>query len=197
MGLAMTGTLVFLGLLALGAAAIVRSYRRLKKLYGEAQAKYNAEAFTEIVEPGPDERYELVTRLAPEIVSKKGVKAIGVRTSSRGVAIHHINQNGTFSAKGPYFVSRYSYNWRRTGVTHLVKVLRGKSRWGFAPDHYNQTGVIVEKGVAIVEYNTHRHGRLDIWDFAEKIGKAQQGAPADAPALRAGVPSPASRARRG
>jgi hypothetical protein len=177
----MTGTLVLLGLLALVAAAILRSYRRLKRLHGAAQAAYNAEAFKEVVEAGPDARYDLVTRLASELERKKGVKAIAVRTSSYGVAIHHINQNGSFSAKGPYFVSRYSHNWRRTGATHLVKVLRGKGRWGFAPDHYNQTGVILEKGAAIVEYNTQQHGQLDIWDFAERFGKAQQGAPADGP----------------
>lgn len=181
LGLAMTGTLVFLGLLALVAAAILRSYRRVKRLYGAAQAAYNAEAFKEIVEAGADARFELVTRLASELESKKGVKAIAVRTSSYGAAIHHINQNGSFSAKGPYFVSRYSNNWRCTGATHLVKVLRGKGRWGFAPDHYNQTGVVLEKGVAIVEYNTEQHDQLDIWDFAERFGNAQLGASAGGP----------------
>ncbi len=59
-----------------------------------------------------------VTRLAAEVESKKGQKAILVQTLERGTAVHHINQNGTSSAKDPYFVSWRSGNWRHTGRTH-------------------------------------------------------------------------------
>jgi len=156
-----------------GIAAVVGyniySYRRLKSQFGEALVAYNAGAFIELVELHPDERVTYVTRLAPEIESKKGVKAVSMAPIGGGLAIHHINKNGTFSKKGPYFV-RWGHpsNWRSTGSTHLVKVIRGKGGNGFPPDHYKQTGIIREKGVAILEYGTKRYRALSLREFADR-----------------------------
>jgi hypothetical protein len=160
--------LVIAGVVAYGILAYKRSTQRLTVLYGEELRAYNAAAFTEIVEDSPDEHFSYVTRLAREVESKRNQRAIPVQTLERGTAIHHINQNGTFSAKGPYFISWRSGHWRETGRVHLVKVLRGKGSWGVAPDHYNQRGVIKEKGVLILEYNTERYPPLDIRDFARR-----------------------------
>jgi hypothetical protein len=118
----------------------VRNTRRLTTLYGEELHAYNTTAFKEVTEDSPEEHFIYVTKLATEVASTRGQKAILVGTSENGTAIHHINQDGTFSAKGPYFISWRSGNWHRTGKTHLVKVLRGKGSWGMAPDHYNQGG---------------------------------------------------------
>jgi hypothetical protein len=149
-----------------------RNTRRLTTLYGEELHAYNAAAFTEITEDSPEEHFSYVTKLAAEVESTKGQKAIVVRTSEYGTAVHHINQNGTFSAKGPYFVSWRSGNWHGTGKTHLVKILPGKGSWGVAPDHYNQRGIISERGVAILEYNTAKYPPLNVRDFADQ--KARQ-----------------------
>ena len=144
---------------------------QLMNQYGEKLRAYNAGAFKEIVQDSGDPHYEIVTRLAVEMQSSKGQKAILIKTN--GAAIHHINQNGTFAAKGPYFISGYTRNWNRTGVVHLVKVMRGKGGRGFPPDHYNQTGAISERGIEIVEYNTRRYPPMDIREFVDKKIKPQ------------------------
>jgi hypothetical protein len=169
-----------LWLLALGASVIgYRIYlqKRLEDRYGDALVSYNAGAFKEILEPSLDERFLYVTKLAAEVESANGVKAIHLATEDRRLAIHQINKNGTFSTKGPYFVaSSCPSNWRPTGATHLVKVLRAREG-GFAPDHYDQSGIIREKGVAVLEYNTYRYRPLTIREFASQqtrtaVGKA-------------------------
>jgi hypothetical protein len=168
---------LWLGLLIGGAAVAAtvayygRDTDRLMERYGDAFRAYNSAAFTPIVDPSPHEHMEYVTRLAAELISKKGQRAIAVMPREPGNAIHHVNQDGTFSAKGPYFVSWRSGNWRRTGSTHLVKVLRGKGSWGFKPDHYKQTGLIREKGVAILEYATTRYAPVSIREFVARQGK--------------------------
>ncbi len=91
-----------------------------------------------------------------------------------GLALYHINKNGTFSAKGPYYVSPYSLSWRLSGRTHLIRVLRDKKGWGFQPDHYNQTGVISEKGVAVLEYDTDKYFPSGLYDFVEMQQRAKQ-----------------------
>lgn len=173
------GAWVVFALIAAALSYWLVSYLRLRKRFGAALVAYNAGAFVDVIEPAADERFVYVTRLAREIESKKGVLAIVVPTQSSGMALHHINKNGTFSTKGPYYVSRHSHNWRVTGKTHLVKVLRGKRGWGFKPDHYNQTGTISEKGVAILEYNTDKYFPLGLYDFVELQHRTQQNTPSD------------------
>jgi hypothetical protein len=142
---------------AIGIGVYRLNTNRLMARYGDAFVAYNGAAFTPVVEPSPQEHFEYVTRLAREIISKKGQRAISVIPLGTGTAIHHINQDGTFSAKGPYFISWRSANWRLTKTTHLVRVFRGKGGWGFKPDHYKQTGIIREKGIAILEYATTKY----------------------------------------
>jgi hypothetical protein len=163
--------LVFGGGAAFGIAVYRINTRRLMARYGDALRAYNSTAFTPVIEPSSDEHFELVIRLAPELKSKKGQCAISVVTQGNGTAIHHINQNGTFSAKGPYFISWRSGNWRPTMTTHLIKVFRGKGSWGFKPDHYNQDGIIREKGVAVLEYATAKYSPVTIRQFAERISR--------------------------
>lgn len=152
-----------------GVAAGILQYqlntRRFLARYGDDFREYNNAAFRETVEPCADEHFTFVTRLADEFESKKGQRAIFVQTLGEGSAIQHINQNGTFSARGPYFISWRTSNWRRTGRRHLVKVQRGRGGWGFKLDHYNQKGVIRERGVAILEYATTRYPPVNIRDF--------------------------------
>jgi hypothetical protein len=159
---------VFGGGAALGIAVYRINTRRLMARYGDALRAYNGAAFSPVVESSPDEHFEFVTRLAPELKSKKGQGAVSVLTLGNGTAIHHINQNGTFSAKGPYFISWRSSHWQLTKTTHLVRVLRGKGGWGFKPDHYKQDGIIREKGVAILEYATAKYSPVTIREFAER-----------------------------
>lgn len=149
-------------------------YRRyLLSKYGKALEEYNSNAFKDIMEATEDKRFNFVTRLASEVESKKGIKAIFVR-STQGCAIHHINKNGTFSARGPYFVSRSHPNWRVTGRKLLVKVVRGNNGRGFRPDHYDQTGIIEEMGVEILEYDTKKHYCIGIHEFAERCRAEQR-----------------------
>jgi hypothetical protein len=46
--------------------------------------------------------------------------------------------------------------------------MRGKGGWGFKPDHYKQTGIIRERGIAILEYATAKHAPLSIREFAAR-----------------------------
>jgi hypothetical protein len=163
--------LVFGGGAAFGIAIYRINTRRLKARYGDALRAYNAAAFTPVVEQSPEEQFDYVTRLAPEIKSKKGQCAISVMTQDNGTAIHHIDQTGAFSAKGPYFISWRSGNWQPTKTTHLVKVLRGKGGWGFKPDHPKQDGVIRERGVSVLEYATKKYAPLTIRQFAERTSR--------------------------
>jgi hypothetical protein len=155
---------------SVGAGIVIHrlNTRRLMARYGEAFCAYNNAAFAPIVEPSPQEHFEHVTRLASEIISENGQRAIYVQPLGTGVAIHHINKDGTFSAKGPYFISWRTRNWRLTTTTHLVKVMRGQGGWGFKPDHYKQTGIIRERGIAILEYATAKHAPLSIREFAAR-----------------------------
>ena len=164
----MIAALFIVGIAAAAVGLRIFSNKKLRVRYGEAHAAYNAAAFSEILEPCADDRFLYVTRLAEEIESTKGVKALAVATFERGLAIHQIHKDGTFAKKGPYFIRWNSRNWRRTGVVHLVKVFRGTRGFGFAPDHYNQRGVIREKGVAILEYNTCRYRPLTLREFASQ-----------------------------
>lgn len=162
------------GGVALGIVVYRLNTRRLTLRYGDAFRSYNNAAFSPVIEPSPDEHFVYVTRLASEITSKKGQRAISVQTLGSGPAIQHINQNGTFSARGPYFISWRSGNWQATGATHLVKLLRGKGGWGFKPDHYKQDGIIREKGIAILEYETKKYPPISIREFAEHQARLMQ-----------------------
>jgi hypothetical protein len=75
---------------------------------------------------------------------------------------------GTFSAKGPYFIS-----WRSGNGSHEDKAPRQspsrERQLGFKPDHYNQDGVIREKGVAVIEYATKKCAPVTIRQFAERL----------------------------
>ncbi len=166
-----TNWLILLAVLVIVPLVILnyrRNTRRLLAQHGEQFRNYNDKAFRETIEPSPDERFQYVTRLAQELQSGKGQRAVPVGTLG-GFAIHHVNQDGSFSARGPYFISTRSRNWRSTGQTHLIKTVRGKGGNGFKPDHYKQDGIIREKGVQIVEYATKRHPPVDIRDFARLI----------------------------
>src|SRR5450631_1913997 len=100
------GWLLLGGGVACGVAVYRINTRRLMERYGDAFRAYNSAAFTPVIEdPKPEERFYFVTRLAPELQSRKGQRAVSMLTQDGGSAIHHINQNGTFSAKGPYFIS--------------------------------------------------------------------------------------------
>jgi hypothetical protein len=156
---------------AFGIAVYRINTRRLMARYGDALRAYNSAAFTTVVEPSPDEHFEFVTRLAPELKSKQGQCAISVMTQGNGTAIHHTNQNGTFSTKGPYFISWRPGNWQPTKTMHLVKVLRGKGGWGFKPDHPKQDGIIREKGLAVIEYATAKYSPVTTRQFAERISR--------------------------
>jgi hypothetical protein len=176
-GVMTTSWTVLLAALIVVLAVVInykRNTRRLLALYGEQFRNYNEKAFVESIEPSPDERFQYVIRLAAELQSAKGQRAVSVRIGGAGFAIHHINQNGTFSAKGPYFVSMYTRNWRSTGQTHLIKTVRGKGGYGFKPDHYKQDGVIREKGVQILEHGTQRYPPIDIRDFARIMERRRE-----------------------
>jgi hypothetical protein len=158
-------TVIALPVIALGIGVACLLRRRMHlRVYGDAWRRFNAGAFREIVEPSPDERYCFVTRLAAELTTSKGQCGVSMR-SDGGWAIHHVNKNGTFSKRGPYYVSSYRGTWRATGRNLLVKTVRGNKAWGFRPDHYKQNGIIYEKGVAVLEYATHRYAPVSLGDF--------------------------------
>jgi len=152
----MVGSIV----LALGAVGFWLNGRRRQARYGRAFHAYNEEAFVPIVEPAPDKNFLYVTRLAHEFKNEVGQRAISVAIVGSGMAVHHINHDGTFTTQGPYFIAWRSRYWHSTGAKHIVKTIRGKEGWGFKPDHPNQDGTIREKGIAILEYYTQRHSPI-------------------------------------
>lgn len=144
-----------------------RKHQLLQKL-GPAFERYNSGAYRPIRRPSEDKNFETVDRLARELQSRNGQLGIAVESGGRGAALHQINKNGTFSSRGPYFVSRQATNWHLTGRTHLVRCVRGYRGWGFESSNPNQAGgVITERGVAVLEYDTKKYSPVDIWDFAE------------------------------
>ena len=168
--------LLFIALVCCLAIGRSQHLKRLQEQYGKEWEAYNAGAFRErVVEEG--EKYDRVMRLADELESSHGQKAVRMSTGSSdgGIAIHHINKNGTFSARGPYFISRQSWNWKHTGRTHLILTRRGKkgegwfaSSSGFVPDHYNQKdGYIAEAGLSVAEYATTKYRPISIEEFVE------------------------------
>jgi len=150
--------------LVVAALAVLRRRGHLHA-YGEAWRRYNAGAFRETVEPSPDERFSIVTRLADELSTRNGQCAVSMRGDG-GWAIQHINKTGTFSQRGPYYISQYRGTWRPTGRRLLIKNLRGRKGFGFRPDHYNQSsGLIWEKGLNVLEYGTDRYAPVTLGDF--------------------------------
>jgi hypothetical protein len=138
--------------------------RRLMATLGADFARYNEGAFKEVCVDSNDPRYWMVDRLGNEVRSKAGQLAVPV--AADGAALHHINQNGTFSKKGPYYIPRQTSNWRPTGQRHLIRTFRGKSNWGFQSSNPGQGAGIREMGIAILEYNTKRYPPVDIWDYS-------------------------------
>jgi hypothetical protein len=138
--------------------------RRLMAALGADFAKYNEGAFKETRVDSSDPRYWMIERLALEFRSKAGQLAVSV--AADGAALHHINQNGTFSKKGPYYVSRRTRNWRATGRSHLIRTFRGKGSWGFQSSNPGQGAGIHEMGIAVLEYDTKRYPPVDIWDYS-------------------------------
>ena len=126
-------------------------------------AKYNEGAFREVRTDSTDPRFWTIERLAMEVASKSGQLAVAV--TADGTALHHINRNGTFSKKGPYYVSRQTRHWRPTGRRHLIRTQRGKGGWGFQSSNPGQGAGIHEMGVAVLEYDTKRYPPVTIWDY--------------------------------
>jgi hypothetical protein len=143
------------------------SHRRNLRIHGEAWRRYNTGAFRPITEPSPDERFEYVTRLADELTTPKGQRAVSMK-GDQGWAIQHINKNGTFAKRGPYYVSMYRGTWRPTGRRLLIRTLRGKrGGHGFKADHYDQQGIVYERGEAVLEYDTQRYPEVSLSDFVQ------------------------------
>lgn len=138
--------------------------RRLMAEIGADFAAYNAAAYKTQFRPADDDRFTVVERLASEMQSKAGQLAVLVE--SQGRALHHINKDGTFSKKGPYFVSRHTHNWKVTGRKHLIRSIVGKGSWGFESSNPGQRGGgIRERGIAVLEYDTPRYPPVDIWGY--------------------------------
>jgi hypothetical protein len=153
--------------LAVGAiitVLVVASRRERLRAYGDAWRQYNAGAFHTTVEASHDERFEIVTRLADELTTGKGQLAVSMK-GDRGWALHHVNKNGTFAKRGPYYVSMYRGTWQPTGRKLLIRTLRGKKRFGFHPEHYLQRGIVYEKGLAVLEYGTQRYPPMSLGEF--------------------------------
>lgn len=52
--------------------------------------------------------------------------------------IYEINKSGMFSSRAPYYISKYSDNWHRTGKIHLSKTLYSKKyHYGFKTSNKN------------------------------------------------------------
>lgn len=146
--------------------------RRLMATLGADFAKYTEGAFKEVCVDSEDPKFWRVERLASEVRSKTGQLAVAV--AADGVAFHHINQNGTFSKKGPYYVSRQTNRWLPTGRRHLIRTYRGKKGWGFQSSNPGQGAGIREMGIAVLEYDTKRYPPVDIWDYSTIHTKQHQ-----------------------
>jgi hypothetical protein len=148
-------------------------WRRMRKRYllrrfGPDFEEYNRTAFRKRVVPSGDPRIEVLERLAAELCSRRGQLAIEVKVQGYGMALHHINKDGTFSARGPYFVSIHSRNWTPSKRVHLVRCIRARGGGGFRSSNPTQTnGLIAERGDAIIEYDTKKHPPVDIWAYAQ------------------------------
>lgn len=157
------------GIVILIIAVIYYSYQLrqnfLYKKYGKYLKLYNKNAFNTIKEDETKDSLILI-RLADEIESSGGKKGVAMLSYDRygGTPIHEINNNGTFSARSPYFISRNNISWKRTGKRHLVKTLVSKNFYGFKTSNQHP-GVTKEIGLAILEYNTNKYPPITLSDF--------------------------------
>ena len=154
-----------------GGFLMYRQKQSLLKIYSLQWIEYNKYAHVTTRYPyEQNSDYEVVVKMAREVVTSKGQLAVIVRCN-RGLAIQHINVNGNFSKKGPYFISRGSGNWNLTGRNHIIKVLSSKWLANIKSSNPYQDEGILETGLSIVEFDTKEYFKLDIYDFVKLIEK--------------------------
>jgi hypothetical protein len=137
----------------------------LSERYASILSKYNDNAFRTSSEDKDDGSCVCI-RLADEMVSSGGKRAVSMQRPDRysGVPLHEINQNGTFSSRQPYFISKYSHKWNRSGKRHVIQTLRSKTNSLFKTS--NQTpGAIQEIGMKILEYDTYKFPPITLNDM--------------------------------
>jgi hypothetical protein len=134
---------------------------RAAKRLGDEYDRYAAGAFKPI-DRILDNGSSVIIRVAPEVVSKSGRRALLLDAPKqwdgrpRSTVVHEFNKNGTFSARGPYFISWYRGNWTQTGRKHLVEIMRAPKGRGFTASNAGG-GSIPEIALRVVEWNTDKY----------------------------------------
>jgi hypothetical protein len=158
-------------ILALAIRDAVAALRRRRR-YGAAWQAYNAAAFQPQTGPPNERNARLVTRIATEMVSTKGRRAIAVwHGGTRGLAVHEINSDGSFSAREPYFVKLRPCLWTDTGRQHLVEMVHPASP---IPTSNPGGGFVKERGSRVIEWDTTRYSPMTLREF-EQMQTQQSG----------------------
>jgi hypothetical protein len=163
----MSGYFITAAFCAIFAVAFIRDLLRLfrrRRIYGADWRAYNAGAFHAQVSSADSRNLKKVTRVASEVVSNHGRRAIVVEHSGgRGIAVHELNNAGQFSKRGPYFVKLRPTIWSDSGRTHLVELLRPPG--GFRASN-PQGGTVLERGHRILEWDTKHYTPVSLTAFA-------------------------------
>jgi hypothetical protein len=135
--------------------------RRDRAQYGADWEAYNLAAFTpQVVRGAASGAPQIRRRVGVELRSTGGRVAVRMASAS-GIVVHEFNRDGSFSARGPYFVKLRPCVWGETGERHLVDV-----QLGLVYTSNPNGGEAKERGIQIVELATPRHAPVPLRDYA-------------------------------
>lgn len=171
-------TIAFVALVSFAALhTYVLTPARWRKQYGSDWQSYNAEAFhPQRISSDNPHRYSL-HRVAEELQSDSGRLAVSLHHGQgSGIVVHELNRDGTFSARGPYFIKRSPCIWAPTGRHHIVEVEVFTA--GFKTTNPSG-GRSNEVGRRVLELNTGAHRPLTLREYGtmRDIARAKVGPP--------------------
>lgn len=154
------GTWVVLGALLLGLVAYFARRAVLLSRYRTQWQAHNSKAFREQIQTSQLDGFDEVETLVIELRNRNGGLAVLLNGG-----VHQLNEDLSFVANGPFFPDRN--NWVRTGRRHIAKVLRGRNRRGFASSLSQQSGLIRERGVRLIEVDSQKQPPVTIFEFTK------------------------------
>lgn len=137
--------------------------RRWLARYGADWHAHNAGAFhPRVSDPGKNNIRSIV-RVADEVISHGGKRAITIENGYRGIVVHEFSKAGHCSNRGPYYIRLRGSVWQFTGRRHLVETIRHPSSVHTSNPSGGQTR---EVGKRILEFDTAKYPPMGLKEFA-------------------------------
>jgi hypothetical protein len=139
--------------------------RRWMAQHGEEWRAYNAGAFHPQVSAPGRNNIRTVVRVADEMMSDGGKRAIRINNGHGGIVVHEFAKDGLCSGRGPYYIRLRACIWQSTGRRHLVETVRHPTS---VQTSNPSGGWTREEGRRILEFNTNKYPPLSLKQFVEK-----------------------------